>query len=189
MSSGQKIPFADAYRLAERIAGELRPLCRRVKAVGSLRRRRPYVRDLEFLLEPETSGDLFGGEQALIEPVRNCAARLGTLTKDGHRYVQFTTNEVAVDLFLCYPPAEWGSLLAIRTGPATLGHLAMLQFQQRGLIHSGGGLYRGHVSPSTKIPVPDEETFFRLAGLPCLPPHKRDRREAHTPIREAACTI
>lgn len=36
-----------------------------------------------------------------------------------------------------------------------------------------------------QIAVPDENTFFSLASLPCLPPHRRDSREAHTPIQEA----
>jgi DNA polymerase/3'-5' exonuclease PolX len=52
-----------------------------------------------------------------------------------------------------------------------------------GLRHVDGHVER--VATGEVVPTPTEEDFFRLAGLPFLPPAKRDSRAAFVPLPNA----
>jgi DNA polymerase/3'-5' exonuclease PolX len=180
MSAGTKLPWATAAAIAAQLVHELRPVAARVKTVGSVRRRRSEVGDIEILIEPRTmTVGLFGEEGPDLDSIRDVASRWGRLTKNGPRAIQVEIPDgIHVDLFLCHPPAQWGSLLAIRTGPATLSTWAVTLMRERGLRHVGG-----HVEDDcgNLVATPQEEDFFAAAGLPCLPPRLRDSREALRP--------
>lgn len=168
----ERIPWADAAVIAEQLHGELLEVAARVKTVGSVRRRRPEVKDIELLVEPRDQvAGLFGETAPDIDSIRAVLAPHGRFLKNGQRYIQLERPDgLKIDVFLCHPPAEWGSLLAIRTGPAELGQWAVTRLRQRGYRHLAGHVQdeRGRV-----LPTPSEEEFFRLAGLPCLPPSRR----------------
>lgn len=176
MSADTKLPWTQAATIAEQLVRELEPVAMRVKTVGSVRRRRPEVGDIEILIEPRMiTVDLFGTMGPDLEPIRAIARRWrsdGVLSKDGDRYIQvFLESGLGVDLFLCWPPAQWGSLLAIRTGPADLGKHAVTLMIERGLRHR-----EGHVVDlaGAIIPTPTENDFFAAAGLRCIAPRLRD---------------
>lgn len=91
--------------------------------------------------------------------------------KNGDKYKQSIYDGVKVDLFIAQPD-NWGSILAIRTGPAELCKL-MLQrwkFITKGGYCEGGILYK---KDGERITVPDEETFFKLCKTPFTEPEKR----------------
>jgi len=77
----------------------------------------------------------------------------------------------------------WGSQLAIRTGPVDLGVEVMQRLRKRGFQHAQGRIVR--MEDGGVIPTPDEETYFALAGLPCLPPEQRDTPAALKPAKQA----
>jgi DNA polymerase/3'-5' exonuclease PolX len=171
VSFGRRLPFSEAYALAERVSQLLEPVCARSKCVGSVRRKRPDCGDIEFLVEPyQVETSLFGEREPDADLIRYAFAGHGREVKGGDRMIQyadlFGAEGVVLDLYLQHEPAEWGSLLAIRTGPAELGIHAMLGFRARGLRHTNG-FVAGH-------PTPTEEEYFRLAGLECVPPWERD---------------
>jgi DNA polymerase/3'-5' exonuclease PolX len=177
MSAGASMPWAEAYALAEHAAARLRPHVVRLKAVGSLRRRRERCNDLEFLAEPRmVEADLFGTMAPDLGGLRAALLELGTWVKGGERMMQITDFNgragLKLEIYLCHPPAQWGSLLAIRTGPYELGREAVTRMRERGVRHEDGRVVdqRGNV-----IPTPTEEAFFGLAGLPCLAPNQRDQ--------------
>jgi DNA polymerase/3'-5' exonuclease PolX len=171
MSTGTKLPWQQAAEIAEQLVRELTPHVERLKTVGSIRRRKPEVGDIELLAEPRMiEADFFGTPGPDLEPIRQMAARWGRVLKNGDRYIQVEILDgVHVDLFLCYAPAQWGSLLAIRTGPAELGQHAVTCMKAYGLRHVQGHIERD----GTLVPTPTEEDFFAAARLPCLPPRQR----------------
>lgn len=175
MSSGTRIPFDEAFDIAREAGERLKPTVARIKAVGSLRRRRESVGDLEFLAEPIMDKDLFDANPTpILDPVRKVMHELGDWEKGGDRMMKVSNLlghvGLDLDLFLVHPPAEWGSLMAIRTGPADLGVQCMIRFRKKGLLHVAG-----HVTKAGKvIPTPTEEDFFELAGVDCVPPDQRD---------------
>lgn len=172
MSEGRKLPWAEAYQIAERLAAELAPVSERVKAAGSLRRKMPEVGDIEFVVEPRTRPvDLFGGRGPDVDPIRAIVSTWGEWVKGGEKMMQVRLPEgIPAELYIVTPPAQWGSILAIRTGPKELSEYAVTQMKRRGMKHIGG-----HVEDrqGRQITTATEEEFFRLAGLPCLPPPQR----------------
>lgn len=179
MSTGLKVPFADALHIAEQLVADLRPVCERVKVVGSLRRKRPQVGDVEILLEPRmVTSDLFGSQMPDLLPIRAVAYSWGGIEKAGERMLSIRTamQALKVELYMVHPPANWFVLLAIRTGPATLGKEAVTRMHQFGRRCDGGRIIDKRTG--YEWPCNCEEDFFRAAGLPCLPPARRDTPEA-----------
>ncbi len=177
MSTGHvRLDYADAYRLAEQAAKELQPKLRKLKAVGSLRRKERTVGDVEFVALPYFERDL-SGELAdpVLDPVRLVMREIGTWKKGADRQMVVTDlfghEGVKLELFLVHPPAAWGSTLAIRTGPIELNRLVMLRFRERGVRHIGGHARR--IGTEHVIPTDTEAEYFALAGLDCLPPRER----------------
>lgn len=171
MSTGPRLPFNDALQLAQRVFHEIKPLVAQAKCVGSLRRRRDTVGDLEFVVEPwMIEVDLFGTLGPDVLTLKAAVLNWSTWVKGGDRMWQVTDvfgrEGVKLDIYLAYRPAEWGSLVAIRTGPWELGRIAVTRLRERGTPHRDGHV-PGH-------PTPTEEAFFELAGLECRPPHERD---------------
>lgn len=181
MSIGTRIPWAKAYTVAEMLSEDLQPVVQRSKVVGSVRRRRPTVGDIEFLIEPlRLTSDLFGAD-ALPDTsaIFAVASKWGRVVKSGDRMIQVKDlrgiEGWAVDLYMVHPPANWWCLMAIRTGPAELGRLAVTLMRDRGLRHNGGRILQ---EDGSEYPVESEEDFFAAAGLKYYPPHQRDERAA-----------
>lgn len=174
MSLGTRVPHADALAIAKRLVDELAPICARVKVAGSLRRKREFVSDIEIVAEPLMHADLLGEAHPDIEAVRRVAQRWGELVKNGDRFIQVQLGDSAMkcDLFLVHPPANWWVILAIRTGPATLGQWAVSRMHDHGRRCEKGRILVSLTGE--EYPVESEEDFFAAAGLPCLPPARRD---------------
>jgi DNA polymerase/3'-5' exonuclease PolX len=183
MSLGDRVPLARAMELAKRLSDELSPLLTRVRVAGSVRRQRPIVSDIEFVAEPLFTEDLFGGRSPQLEALKRKCAELGRVHKNGDRFIQVKEvlgTSQTMDLFLVHPPAEWGPILAIRTGPAELSQRAVTLMHGNGCRSENGRIIS--LRTGDVIPCPDEETFFRLAGLRHLPPRFRDSARAQAPI-------
>lgn len=179
MSAGEKRPWAEACALAQQLANELAVACTRIKAAGSLRRRRPEVGDIEFVVEPRMVRDLADAEVPDLDAIRLIVGSWGAVMKSGDRMIQVRLPDgFMIDIYIS-DALRWGSTMAIRTGPQDLGIRAMELLRKRGLRHDGGQVIGegGEI-----IPTPDEETFFGLAGLPCLPPEERDEPKALRPV-------
>lgn len=186
MSSGRRFPFEEAFEIASEAVEVLKPTVEKLKAVGSLRRQRETVGDLEFLAIPFFDEDLFGGSPTpILDPLERALRSLGAWKKGGSRHMQITDlmghQHLQLDLFIVHPPAEWGSLLAIRTGPAALGILSMMGLNKRGFSHLRGGVYK----KNTLHPTPTEEEFFKLAGIEYVLPFQRDELAERLKKQEA----
>lgn len=173
----RRIPRAEALAIAERVLDTLRPVIARGVIVGSLRRERPEVGDIELLVEPRSTPALLGDASYDTESVRRrIEMDVGHIRIGGSRLMRCVLDvdpSIQCEVFVCTPPAAWGSLLAIRTGPADLGAIAMRRLIDRGYLHRDGYV----VDEATRdiVPTETEEAFFALAGLPCVLPNRRDR--------------
>lgn len=128
----------DALRAAMRFISHIRNECDRVDIVGSVRRLKPEVNDIEILCQtrvihiPDMFGDPTTTEVCVIE-------HLNGLTyfdadpeieewvdpdtgkkKMGDKYRRYVVEGIPLDLFIVYPDThqQYGALQAIRTGPA-----------------------------------------------------------------------
>lgn len=175
MSMGERIPLAKARLVADHVERHLRPHAARVQVAGSVRRRSPTVGDIEMVVEPHALADMFGEPSYDVERVHMALSRLGPMT--GHlRHLQVPDvcgSGVQLDLYMAYAPAHWGSILAIRTGPALFSRWCMQRLIRRGLRHRDGRVVdavTGEVRPT-----PDEPSFFALCGMDYLEPWERTR--------------
>lgn len=157
---------------------------------GSVRRRRADVGDIEHVIIP-AFGDVAAGGMfddtirvnLLWHHLDNLIAD-GTLTKHVYETVrgdQFRRGDVyrGVDfrgfnheIFLA-TAENFGSTLLIRTGPADYSRNFVDRFLRGGLYRQQGGNLI-HVKTGDIIPVPDEATYYRMAGLPFVTPERRD---------------
>jgi DNA polymerase/3'-5' exonuclease PolX len=169
------MPLEYAQSIAEHLVKRLTPHLQRVVVAGSVRRETPNVGDLEIVGEPYLNADLFDeGGTPILEGLRAELLTIGRFVKNGNRYmrVHFPKPDVYADIFLVSPPAQWGSILAIRTGPSTLSKHVVTKMRENGYVHTDG--YAKNADTGEVVPTETEEQFFALAGLACPIPRNRD---------------
>lgn len=178
MSAGTRLTLGRALEIVERVVADLEPTVAEIKCVGSVRRRRPDVGDIELLARPLVDVDLFGAQAPRLDILRASLMEMGAWVKGGDRMMQITdlhgVKGLNLDLFICTPPAAWGSLLAIRTGPAALGQYVVTKMRRFRYRHVDGHALDTSQHPPTLVPTDTEEQFFALAQVPCVPPPERD---------------
>jgi DNA polymerase/3'-5' exonuclease PolX len=134
------------------------------------------VGDLELVAVPRMEADLLGptghpdllGLEAELE-------KMGRRVKGGERYLRYAGllgSALDLDLFLVHPPAEWGSIFAIRTGPAALGRYCVQKMRDElGLRHVDGHVRDARTGELR--PTPTERDFFELAQVELVSPEHR----------------
>ena len=200
------LPWPVASRWARRLAETIIEEAERVAIVGSIRRKREEVGDIELLVEPvmrTQQGDLFTqGARPDIQAVVDALLsedRDRAVLKGGDRYVKMRLagegrreDHTTMDLFFCHPPASWGALKVIRTGPSDLGRILVTMLREKGWRQHKGAVwcpahkvpppFAGGSEPNTqidgrafvRIPTPEEEDVFEAVGLEYVPPERRD---------------
>ena len=192
MSGGVRVPFLVAEAAATDLVARLRPGCERIEIAGSVRRGGPGIGDLEIVAiprieqEPDTSV-LFGGmldvsrlDERIAELRLEGILRPSDLPRDGERYKAFVhvPSGLGLDLFIVRPPATWGVIFTIRTGPAAYSQRLVTEARRRGFHHADGALHRGSMgctrfSACEVIPTPEEVDLFEALGMPYLEPGAR----------------
>lgn len=155
------------------ILERLSPYVARAEIAGSLRRGEELVKDIEIVALPNKIADgLWGVERPATQEIQELAPTLGQVRKMGDRFIQLDPGEgrPTLDLFLVTPPAEWGTILAIRTGPADFSRRAVTRIKHRGWTVTNGQVLQENGEP---YPTPKESDFFRAAQMDHLPPSER----------------
>lgn len=170
----------------------LGPYCERMEIAGSIRRGKPEVKDIELVAIPlvvQVQTGLFGGLYDITDHLSQRLAQAwaeGWLTpravemhrKDGtveqsqrvgDRYQALVYDGIAVDLFVVRPPADWGVVYTIRTGPADFSQALVTACQRRLMRVEHGQLLR----MGKRVPCPEEADFFSALGQPWLEPAER----------------
>lgn len=179
-----RVPLERAVRIATIVRDVLAAACPRIEIAGSIRRRVAMVKDIELVAMPRLRlgiGDevLDDDLEVLVrELVRDGWAtwrrrRDGQLMARGPRYYALTHRDSAmpVDLFAVRPPAQWGAILAIRTGPASYSESLVTRCKLRGLRCEDGRLVRQR--DGVELPTPEERQFIEACGFPWAAPEWR----------------
>lgn len=190
-----------AQTLAEQVCDLLRPACEQIVVAGSIRRECGCVNDIEILALPCWDRDplthpkpthcrldrvLLEAEQAGRFAYDQDVKRNGTRHKrlivpSGCGDVYSSAghcDRVPVDLFLT-DAANFGNMLTIRTGNKEFSKACVTRFGPLALMpkcfqHDKGYLWRVTPGkPNQRVCCPTEEEFFRLLGLPAVPPCER----------------
>ncbi len=173
---------------AQEIAGNLvaifAPYCERVNIAGSIRREKLEPRDIEIVaipkMVPQEIG-MFTGVDFPDEPAPTVSALnivlgdIGKQIKGGDRYKQFLLpQDVYLDLFLVLPPAQWGVLFTIRTGPGDFSKWLVTPKRHGGAMPAHLRVHEGSLwSGREPVPTPEESDYFQALGLPWIEPRDR----------------
>ena len=193
MSEKKKWPLEKAIEVAETIRAALYPLCDRIEVVGSVRRRKPMVGDIEINYIPRTvSGPdrrtLFGemfesdlvGEQLdtwlrelFIEKRRNV---------DGHemwgasnKLARHAASGIPVDFFAT-TEAAWWNYLVCRTGGAISNTRIASVARSRGwkwCPTCEGFMRFGGPDHGRMVRMESERAVFAFVKIPYREPHER----------------
>ena len=135
MSAGLRLEWQHAFGLAKELSEHLAPHVVESKCVGSVRRRQPTVGDLEFVCRPHMQADLAGDEFPILDVIEQAMAEIAVRLQGGQRALSYTElfglKGLKLQLFVCWPPASWGSLVAIRPGPWELSKHAVTMLAQK----------------------------------------------------------
>lgn len=209
-----KIGAERARRTAEKLIELISPVCEQIEVWGSLRRGREFVGDVEIGLVPRFGGvvvpdgmfereDNVNLEFTLVNRLADQGVLQDRLSVTGQRargerFQRMLFEGVAVDLFCCLPPAQWGCLKTIRTGhrdwtqPRLSSWCAGGKSLPPGMYIEGGALYKNGRAEARYdekqdrhyqvpvggelVPTPTEEEFFAAIGLDWTEPHLREAR-------------
>ena len=181
--SKTRIQLADAKRIAEMIIEELKPFCERIEIAGSIRRGKPEVGDIELVAIPKPWIDMIGAPVPLAsDHALNYVAyeqRFGKIVKNGNKFKQIEIERIAhdsitLDLFIVTPPAQWGVIFLLRTGPDSYSHRFVTIRREGGTLPSNLIMKDGAIRQNGKIiETPEEQDVYRVAGLPYIEPGAR----------------
>lgn len=179
-----KIPAAEAMAVAVSLRDAMSPFCERIEIAGSLRRKNPFVGDVELLYVPkweERKDGLFDtklvnlAKEKILDLLLNATItkrlnRLGKISSWGpeNKHAVHATG-IPVDLFATTEGCFFMSLV-IRTGPKELNVRLMTECRKMGVEgHAYGTFTRG----GAVVPVASEREVFRIAGLTWAEPEDR----------------
>jgi len=153
------IELERAQRIAEAVIKRLSPYCR-IEVVGSVRREKPQVKDIDFVLIPS---DLWN----LTHEIKG----MGMVKASGDKLTRVMVGNVQVDLYFA-TPATWATLLLIRTGSAESNIRLATMAKKKGwhLAASGDGLFN---EVGQRIAGDSEESIYEALGLLYREPQER----------------
>lgn len=148
----------EAIRLSKEIMEEVAPNCQLIEVVGSVRRKKPEVHDLDFIVLRNKFGQFLGASTE--ETIR----RLGKIMKSGDKIIQIDYKGAQADFYICNTRQEYSVLKLIRTGSAKHNILLCSLAKDKGLQLKADGT--GLINPSTKevIAWKEEDILINLLG-------------------------
>jgi DNA polymerase/3'-5' exonuclease PolX len=172
-----RLPWPSGWQLALRYREALAPYCKQIEIAGSLRRRKPSIKDIDLVAEPHRTlrVDMFGETIGFQLPLDEIVPTFGQRSKNGPRYKQIKlTGGLHLELYLVLPPAQWGYIFTLRTGPSEFGHWLVTPRNRGGALPShltarDGGIYEGE----TLLETPTEASLFELLRLRWCEPEQR----------------
>ena len=164
----------DARVLATYLCTLLAPFCSRVRVVGSIRRRKSHVHDIDVVAIPDESNLMSKGFMDVRTMVSSIAdSKIHATRSNGLKMSSFYFSDFPVDIYWA-TPETWATLLLIRTGSKEHNIRLCTTANQKGmhLYASGDGLFKDDV----RIAGDTERSIFNALDLPYLKPNLREVR-------------
>jgi DNA polymerase (family 10) len=158
-----------AKATADAILERLAPFCKKqadgqtpyILVVGSVRRRRQWVNDIDILLIPEDYWNFV-----------NKIKSLGTIKSGGNKIIRLDAGSIPVDIYIA-SEETWATLMLIRTGSVENNIRLCARAKQRGwILHADGtGLFNQF---GKRIAGNSETSIYEALGLVYQPPEERN---------------
>ncbi|HMR63447.1 MAG TPA: DNA polymerase/3'-5' exonuclease PolX [Anaerolineae bacterium] len=163
-----RVHLGIAWPLAQQLLAALRPLPEvlTIEAVGSLRRMKDTIGDLDLLVATEAAGPVMAAFQSLPDVIEVIGAGE---TKSSVRF----GNGLQVDL-RCVEPARWGTALQYFTGSQAHNVKVRELAQKQGYSLNEYALTRER--DGRQFHFADEASLYEFLGLDYIPPRLREDR-------------
>ncbi len=167
--------LAEAEKYAEQILTCIGPLVSRAAVVGSVRRRRPQVRDIDlvvipkqlqvgvFNVDPDSSWNSIYNR--LISRLKMKKIKKGPELMT----LGFPNVDLTVDIYRARPET-WGVLLLIRTGSIDHNIKLCSRAKRRGMMLSAK---RGLIKDGNVVANKEEQDIFQALDMRYIPPERR----------------
>lgn len=178
-----------ARPIAEEIMEYIKPGCTQCEIAGSIRRGKPDVKDIEIVAAPDLDTFVWGYRSMMDRLLDELERQQKIIKAKGQnkyrKYAVYHTNPVtgwnetiALDLFMVTPPAQWGVIYTIRTGPGSkennFSRWIVTQRSKGGALPDEASVVDGGVYVDGKIvPMPEEMDFLNYLGLGWIEPAER----------------
>lgn len=184
----RKFPIEQALKIARQYEWFLMDYVERIQIVGSIRRQKPEVKDIELMyipkFAPKKGADLFGDEWENLADVKlEGLCNAGILEKRVNKrgfHAWGPSNKLGRDLetgipidFFATTAPNWWNYLVCRTGGMESNIAICEAAQAKGWQWNpyGAGFYRGE--GEEPLTVGSEREVFEAVGLPYKEPHER----------------
>ncbi len=161
---------SEALEIAERVKERLTPHCERIEIAGSIRRKKPEVKDIEIVAIPlpyENNGMFVSGIAEIVNGWQKVKGELGPECK----YTQRVLPEgIKLDLFFA-TKENWGWIYALRTGSSDYNFRYLEAMKRKGYRAVNGEILNQWLKP---VIVGTEESFFDTIDLDFVPPEHRN---------------
>jgi len=194
-----RLALAEAQDIAAQVLHWLAGGYAEALVVGSVRRGKATVGDIEIALLPHTLTNILGermSDRLLLAGAVEATVRARRLLWDtrvkanGDRRKRLVepSSGVVVELYIADSRDNYGNTVAIRTGDAEFSHVLVTRREWGGLMPDNlrqldGYLWRDDPDDDNgilRVPCPDEAAFFAALGLPVVPLNERTMVTAMT---------
>lgn len=159
--------YSEAKRIADDLIEQLKPHCYRCEIAGSIRRKRPEVKDIEIVAIPKPfETGLFESGIALV--VNQWNKVKGEMDMSCKYTQRMLPQDIVLDLFFCKAD-NWGNTFAVRTGSADYSKKIAARWVELGYHSQDNYLHRN----GDKMPLYEELELFQLLKMPFLKPEER----------------
>jgi hypothetical protein len=160
-----RIPLAQGERIAEAVAEDLEPLAQASILVGSIRRRRPAVGDVEFVVLPKN-----------LKAFDRAVRAMGFAGGPKMRIYKRAVEGVPVELYVAHEPEEMGAMTLMYTGDYRFNIAIRARAKRMGYKLDQYGVWK---DDRLVFQSPDEKEFFDFIGMEWHAPEERSlaRRE------------
>ena len=182
-----------AKSIADQLCTNLTKGCDKIAVAGSIRRRRPFIHDIDIVAvpkyQPGPTETLFGDQVQinLLDVTLNTLVSSGRIriTERGDKAIrlELPSGELPVDVYIARPET-WATLLLIRTGSREHNIRMCSLARQLGmqLKADGSGLFRA----GTLVAGSSETEIFEALGMTYVTPEYREEQYFRKPTRTLA---
>jgi DNA polymerase (family 10) len=175
MSAGKLISLAEGKAVVSEFLERTQGLCQQVAVVGSVRRARPLVHDVDLVVElaTVTPGQIARelARRKFIETLRPMASKV---LKWGPGLLQFIAGTVQVDVYFA-DSRSYGMVKLVRTGSAQHNIWLAMRAKEKGLkFAAAAGIVRIDGDRTTLLASRTEEDIFAALGLSFVVPELRE---------------
>ena len=155
-----RYPIKKAKKIAAKIERKLKPLAKELVLVGSIRRKRPEVADIEFVILPKN-----------LKKFGQAMKRMGYAPKPAGRQWTHVIDGIPIEIYVAFSLDEMGSMVQMYTGDYLYNITMRNRALARGLKYNQYGIFTR--DDKTVYQSENEEDIFKYLGKDWRDPEQR----------------